>query len=86
MPEWSVDGPRLWFMHGLLGSRTWPHGVVGVAQVLWRGEEHLIVGDRGPEGNHVVAFVVADGGVLVRVHGLFCWRGGTENERLALSG
>ena len=66
-------------------SCTWPHGVVGVAEVLRCGEEHLIVGDRGPEGNHVVALVVADGGVLVWIDGLFCWRVETEMELLAAS-
>lgn len=62
--------------------RTWPLGFIRVTQIFGGSHEHLSVSHRRPERHHVVAPVVTDGGIFVRIHGRIC-RGTLEVSRKA---
>lgn len=51
---------------------TWPLDLVGVSQVFWGRDEHLSIGDRRPERNHVESPVVPNGSILLRVNYFTC--------------
>lgn len=63
--------------------RTWPLGFIRVTQIFGGSHEHLSVSHRRPERHHVVAPVVTDGGIFVRIHGRIC-RGTLEVSRKSL--